>query len=261
MSGAGWVEREGPGGLRWFEPVRSPPGVRIATLLRSGGVSPAPYASLNLALHVGDDEGAVAENRRRARAALALPSAPCWLRQVHGARIARGRELGMAPEADGASSVEPGRVLAVLTADCLPVVLAAGDGGEVAIAHAGWRGLAGGVLEAALAALASPAREVSAWIAPGIGPAAYLVGSNVRDAFARSPGAAEGFSEAGSGRWHCDLAALATARLRAAGVRVLAQRSACTWSDATRFYSYRRDGETGRMATFVWREPTLGREA
>lgn len=241
-------------GIRWLEPTTAlAPGVRALTTLRAGGCSTGAYAGLNLAGRVGDAAAAVAANRRGLRRALALPAEPCWLRQVHGARVAVDAAAEAEPEADAAVSVEPGRVLALLTADCLPVVFAARSGPAVAVAHAGWRGLAAGVLEATVAALPAPAAELVAWIGPGIGARRYQVGADVREAFAGSPGAERAFADAGPGHWRCDLVLLAAARLAAAGVGAVAASGRCTFEDPARFYSYRRDGETGRMATLVWR--------
>ncbi|ROR34706.1 peptidoglycan editing factor PgeF [Inmirania thermothiophila] len=241
--GPAWIEAQWP----------APPRVRALTTLRTGGVSAGPYAGLNLAGHVGDAPEAVAENRRRLRAALALPAEPAWLRQVHGTRVVEA-PAGAGAEADGAWTARPGVVLAVLTADCLPVVLARRDGGAVAVAHAGWRGLAAGVLEAAVAALGG---GVVAWIGPAIGAAAYEVGPEVREAvLAADPGAAEAMRPSPrAGRWRLDLAAAARRRLRRAGVEAVAVCGRCTFREAAAFYSYRRDGVTGRMATLAWIEP------
>lgn len=234
------------------------PGIRVLTTTRNGGESAGVYASFNLALHVGDAEEAVAGNRRRLRRALALPSEPLWMRQVHGTRAIRAEAVignDEVPVADAAVAGTPGRVLAVLTADCLPIVLAARDGSAVGIAHAGWRGLAAGVLEAAVAALEVPPGEIAAWIGPGIGAARYEVDEVVRGAFADAPGAERAFAPGrDSGHWQCDLPALAQARLRALGVDHVESSGLCTHGDARRFYSYRRDGETGRMATLAWIE-------
>lgn len=232
------------------------PGVRILTTLRGGGASAGRYAALNLALHVGDEPAAVARNRRALRQALALRAEPLWMRQVHGTGVAKAEaaeQAGAVPTADAAVCSTPGRALAVLTADCLPVVLAARDGTAIGIAHAGWRGLAAGVLEAALDALGMPPAEVAAWIGPAISAACYEVDEPVRGAFEGAPGAAQAFTVTGdTGHWQCDLPALAAARLRALGVSSVEQSGLCTFSDPDRFYSYRRDGETGRMATLAW---------
>jgi len=253
VSGAAWREIHGVNGLCWLEPPTLPSGLRVVSTLRVGGVSEAPYASLNLGSHVGDAAPAVAENRRRLRAALDLPAEPSWLRQVHGTRILGPDDAASGGEADGAVARGPGVVLAVLTADCLPVVLASRTGPAVAVAHAGWRGLAAGVLEAALEALGGNPADTEAWLAPGIGRGHYVVGDDVRAAFAGSPGADVAFSRDGD-RWHCDLAALARARLTAAGVAAVSDSRACTCARPERFFSHRRDGPTGRMATLAWRE-------
>lgn len=247
----------------WVTPVTlRAPRIRILTTLRGGGESTGRYAGLNLALHVGDEPAAVANNRRALRRALLLPVEPLWMRQVHGTGVVGAEDVpepGAVPTADAAVCRAPGRVLAVLTADCLPIVLAARDGTAIGIAHAGWRGLAAGVLEAALEALALPSAEVVAWIGPGISAASYEVDEPVRAAFAGAPGATRAFTATGdAGHWHCDLPALAEARLRTLGVGGVEQSGLCTFSDPDRFYSYRRDGETGRMATLAWIESGAG---
>ncbi|QKT02980.1 peptidoglycan editing factor PgeF [Ectothiorhodospiraceae bacterium 2226] len=244
----------------------APPGVRACTTTRAGGVSAPPYESLNLALHVGDDPQAVAANRARLREALALPGEPCWLNQVHGMRVAaadelcvsgapRGRPGAVPPEADAAHTAQGGVVLAVLTADCLPVVFAARRGERLAVAHAGWRGLAAGVLEATVAAMQVPGAEILAWLGPAIGPRAFEVGPEVRDAFVAQDAASAGAFTPGPGdRSYADLYALARRRLARVGVTSVYGGGACTFHDP-RFYSYRRAATTGRMATLVWRIP------
>jgi hypothetical protein len=220
---------------------------------RRGGVSRGPFASLNLGALTEDDAAAVQRNRKRLRRAAALPREPRWLRQVHGRRIVALDEVpagGPAPEADGGWSAGSA-VCAVLVADCMPLLLARRDGGAVAAVHAGWRGLAAGVLEAALAALPGPAGDWLAWLGPRIGPAHFLVREDVRAAF---PDAGFAFREAGGGQWHADLGAIATRRLRERGVAVH-DSGLCTASDAQRFYSFRRDGRCGRMAALIWRVP------
>ena len=229
--------------------------VQVRTTLRTGGVSTGHYAGLNLATHVGDDPDAVAENRRRLQQALGLPATPVWLHQVHGTRVivAPDRAGDTPAMADAAITRVAGQVLAVLTADCLPVVLATRDGRALGIAHAGWRGLAAGVLDATLQALAVPPGEVVAWIGPGIGAARYEVDSVVRTAFAAAAGAERAFVPArDTAHWYCDLSALVQARLQALGVRTVQHSGCCTYSDSARFYSWRRDGETGRMVTLAW---------
>jgi YfiH family protein len=236
----------------------APPAVRAAFTLRAGGVSTGAYASLNLGAHVGDDERAVTENRRRVAAELALPGAPLWLSQVHGTTVVAADEMlpgDAAPRGDAAVTRQPGRVLAVLVADCLPVLLARRDGAAVAIAHAGWRGLAAGVLEATIAALESAGDELMAWLGPAIGPAHFEVGEEVRTAFCeRDAQAAPAFVRNARGRWQCDLQWLARQRLSGLGVRSIHGEPRCTYGEAESFYSFRRDGTTGRMAALLWLE-------
>jgi YfiH family protein len=218
---------------------------------RLGGVSEGPFASLNLADHVGDDPAAVAANRRALATALALPGEPAWLEQVHGIAVADAA-AGPGQQADASVATEAGAVCAVLTADCLPVLLAHSDGTAVAAAHAGWKGLAAGVLEATVLRL-GPGR-ITAWLGPAIGPAAFEVGDEVRAAFVDpDPGAAGCFRRV-DGSLHADLYALARRRLFAAGVAEVHGGGQCTFTEADRFYSYRREGRTGRLATLVWRE-------
>jgi YfiH family protein len=241
----------------WPRPER----VRAAFTTRAGGVSGGPYDSLNLAVHVGDARGAVAENRRRVRERLGLPAEPAWLTQVHAMRVidldASG---GPVPwdtvEADASIARRAGTVCAVLVADCLPVLLASRDGRVVGAAHAGWRGLAGGVLEATVRAMTVPPQELTVWLGPAIGPGAFEVGDEVRAAFmAHDPTAGEAFAANPAGRWQCDLYRLARQRLAREGVGQLHGGEYCTWSEPARFFSYRRDGQCGRMAALIWLEP------
>jgi YfiH family protein len=215
----------------------APPWVRCRSTTRLGGTSLGPYASLNLGDHVGDDPQRVAENRARLAAALALPAEPLWLAQVHGCTVA---ECGTAPpgcRADAAVARGPGLVCAVLTADCLPVLLCERGGGAVAAVHAGWRGLAAGVLEAAVESLGGPPGEVLAWLGPAIGPAAFEVGAEVRETFADADaGASAAFSPGRGGRWQADLFALARQRLGRAGVRAVYGGGLCTHADPSRVF-------------------------
>ena len=234
----------------------APSGVRALTTLRFGlGDSQPPFDKFNLGLRCGDDAAAVIDNRHQLALALGLPSAPRWLRQVHGVEV--GIEPGTEePEADAAVTSMPGTVLAILTADCLPVVFAAADGREIAVAHAGWRGLAGGVLEATVAAMQTPASNVIAWLGPCAGPQAYEIGAEVFDAFvSRDSRAAAAFKATQPGHWRVDLYALARQRLTGAGIATnnIHGGGLCTISDPTRFFSHRRDQRSGRMATLVWR--------
>jgi hypothetical protein len=230
----------------------APADVRAVMTTRTGGVSSAPYDSFNLATHVGDRPDAVGENRRRLRAALSLPSEPAWMEQVHGNAVAVLPARTSGP-ADAAVVFTRGPVCAVLVADCLPVFLAGRAGDRVGIAHAGWRGLAAGVVEATVAALDCDPRGLVAWLGPSIGPTAFEVGDEVRDAFlAHDAQAHAAFRRGRPGRWLADLPALARRRLGAAGVTQVGGGGPCTVSDTARFYSYRRDGATGRMAALAW---------
>ncbi|HLW23309.1 MAG TPA: peptidoglycan editing factor PgeF [Steroidobacteraceae bacterium] len=236
----------------------APPGVRALATGRAGGVSVGRYASLNLAAHVGDAPAAVSENRARLRTAAALPAEPGWLEQVHGTRVldldAWG--AGGAGPADAAITRQMGRVCAILSADCLPVLLAARSGTAVGAAHAGWRGLAAGVIEATVRALAVPPASLIAWLGPAISPEHFEVGPEVRAAFlAVDPEAATAFVENARGRYQADLYRLARLRLERAGVSAVFGVQACTFADANRYFSHRREGPTGRQATLIWREP------
>lgn len=228
----------------------APAQVRALTTTRSGGVSVGPYAAMNLGDHVGDDPDHVARNREILKAETGCE--PLWLKQVHGVAIARAGSAEQGATADGAVSRLPGVAAAVMTADCLPVLLCDRAGTVVAAAHAGWRSLCAGVIEEAVAAMAVPPGEVLAWLGPAIGPEAFEVGSEVRDAFlAHDPAAALAFRARGD-KWLADIYALARRRLSGLGVAGIWGGGFCTWQDAARFYSFRRDGATGRMASLVW---------
>ncbi len=237
----------------WLQPVwPAPANVRAMQTLRKGGISDGVWSSLNLGDHVGDDEDHVAENRRRVGAM--LPGAPLWLKQVHGLTVADADVATGVPEADAAVARQPGRVCAVMTADCLPLLLCDRAGSVVAAAHAGWRGLQAGVIEATVAAMRVQGAEVLAWLGPAIGPEAFEVGDEVRQAFvAEAPSADAAFRSHGTGKWLADLYSLARQRLAGCGVTAVFGGDFCTFGDAQRFYSYRRDGVTGRMATLIWR--------
>lgn len=241
----------------WISPDwPAPPGVRAVVTTRHGpGVSSAPFDRLNLGSHSGDAADAVLANRGALQQALGLPAAPRWLRQVHGIDVA---ELGPLPsadavQADAAVSHLPGTVLAILTADCLPVLFCATDGSEIGAAHAGWRGLVGGVLEATIAQMRASPAGLLAWLGPCIGTASYEVGEEVRAAFVdAAASAASCFVPTRSGHWTCDLASLARQRLAAAGVHQVYGGGFDTFTDA-RFYSYRRDGaRSGRFGSLIW---------
>jgi YfiH family protein len=231
----------------------APPQVRACMTTRHGGVSRGPYASLNLGDHVGDDPAAVAANRTRLLTALELPGEPLWLQQVHGCGVARAGRDRPGCQADATLAQAPGQVCGVLTADCLPLLFCDRAGQRVAAAHAGWRGLCDGVIEAALDALAVPGEQVLCWLGPAIGPEAFEVGPEVRAAFlARDPGAAAAFRPSPAGRWLADLYHLARRRLAARGVGFVGGGEHCTFTESERFFSYRRDGVTGRLASLIW---------
>jgi len=261
-------------------------GVNYFCTTRAGGVGVAPHDTLNLGRRAGDNPDTVAENRRRVRAA--VPAEPLWLRQVHGSEVVDADAMDAAgepaagepaagepaagesttgapaqdePAVDASVTTQPGRVLAIMVADCLPVVITDSKGLVLGAAHAGWRGLSGGVLENTLAAMRAKAPQAEgwrAWVGPGIGPQHFEVGQDVLDAFtADDPATARYFTPRPglSGKWLADLAGLADFRLRRAGVQEVALSGLCTVSASDRFFSYRRDGETGRMALLAWLDP------
>lgn len=231
----------------------APPNVRALVTTRKGGVSTGPYASLNLGDHVDDAPAAVARNRALLRCH--LPAEPLWLKQVHGRGVAAADSATGIPEADAAVARQPRKICAVLTADCLPVLFCDDKGAVVAAAHAGWRGLAGGVLEAAIDAMGVPPQRLLAWLGPAIGPQAFEVGGEVRDIFtAFDPAAALAFQPRGNDKWQADIFLLARQRLQKAGLTQIHGGGLCTVSDPEHFFSYRRDSVTGRMASLVWLE-------
>ena len=234
----------------------APPGVHALTTLRHGlGISQPPFDAFNLGARCGDAPEAVEENRCQLAATLVLPSAPRWLRQVHGVAVAVDPAADE-PEADAAVTATPGTVLAILTADCLPVVLAAKDGSEVAAAHAGWRGLCAGVLEATVGAMRTPPDRLVAWMGPAAGPQHYEIGEEVFAAFtARDARARMAFLPTRRGHWKVDLPMLARQRLLDAGVLDVHGGELCTIADPARFFSHRRDGRSGRIATLAWIAP------
>jgi YfiH family protein len=237
----------------WIEPDwPAPPGVRAVSTVRSGGVSTGPYAALNLGAHVGDEPADVAENRRRLAAGVGLPAEPIWLNQAHGTLTIRADDA-VERTADASFTRVTGVVCAVMTADCLPILLCSRDGDSVAAVHAGWKGLAGGVVESAVAAL--DGGDLLAWLGPAIGPEAFEVGSEVRDAFIeKGADFAEGFHETRNGKWLADIYRLACIILNRLGVTDLYGAAWCTFSQPEDFFSYRRDRTTGRMASLIWRE-------
>jgi YfiH family protein len=240
----------------WIVPAWAAPArVRAFATTRAGGVSAGEYGSMNLGIASGDDPALVMRNRRRLREA--LPGDPPYLRQVHGVEVA---DLDLPAEgqrtADAAVTATPGRVSGVLTADCMPLLFSDRAGTRVAAAHAGWRGMAAGVIERTVEAMGVAPREIAAWMGPTIGPDAFEVGPEVRAAFvAADPGAAEAFVPGKPGKFMADLYALARQRLARAGVADIAGGGFCTFHESARFFSYRRAPKSGRMGTFIWIAP------
>lgn len=235
----------------------APAGIHALVTTRAGGISTGPHSRFNLGLKAGDDAAAVMQNR--ARLQTLLPQPPRWLAQVHGSRVINADEISAdtlndVPEADASVAANPGTVCTIMIADCLPVLFCDRAGRCVGAAHAGWRGLAGGVLANTVARMPAAPADLIAWIGPGIGPEAFEVGDDVWQAFcAGLPENAAAFRRHTPGKWLCDLPALARKALQRAGVGSIHCSGLCTYSDPQRFYSYRRDGVTGRMAALVWR--------
>lgn len=236
---------------RWPAPDR----VCAVSTTRLGGVSVPPCDTFNLGFGAQDDAASVTENRRRLCTALSLHREPAWLRQVHGDTVVVAEEVGTAtpPEADASLSRTPGCVCVVMTADCLPVLFCDRASSVVAAAHAGWRGLVRGILPATVKAMEVPGDELLAWLGPAIGPSVYEVGSEVHEAFlALDGGNAENFRPSPAGRWLADLYGIARRQLATLGVTAVHGGEFCTLSDPTRFFSYRRDGSSGRLASLIW---------
>jgi YfiH family protein len=231
----------------------APPRVRSLITTRPGGVSRGTYASLNLGGHVGDERDRV--ERNRARLQRLLPSEPLWLTQVHGTQVLLAEAARPGMQADAAVTRATDAVLAVLSADCLPVLFCDLQATVVAVAHAGWRGLAAGILERTVATLRTPPASLMAFLGPAIGHADYEVGPEVHDVFvSQDPEARRAFAPGRPGKWLADLYALARQRLEKTGIMSIHGGSYCTFTDHERFFSYRRDGETGRMASLIWLE-------
>lgn len=243
--------------LAFLEPDwPAPENIKALVTTRQGGVSAAPYDSFNLGLHVGDKSQHVLQNRQQLQQRLATRHAPQWLQQVHGIDVIEASVDGTVPQADACFTTQAGLSCAVMTADCLPVLFCTTNGDRVAAAHAGWRGLADGVLEVTVARLQVPAAELLVWLGPAIGPQQFEVGVDVRDAFlAFSDDCDKAFSARADkpGHWLADIYQLARIRLHALGIEQIYGGDFCTFSDKTRFFSYRRDGVTGRMASLIWR--------
>ncbi|MGL4682013.1 MAG: purine nucleoside phosphorylase YfiH [Hafnia alvei] len=232
----------------------APNNVVAFNTTRKGGVSVHPYDALNLGTHVGDDVTVVAENRRRLKEIIVAPTEPFWLEQVHGTRVLRLDENSDRADnqADASYTNIAGQVCAVMTADCLPVLFCNRQGTEVAAAHAGWRGLCDGVLEQTLACFDSSPEDILGWFGPAIGPTAFEVGGEVREKFIEQDADAEqAFTQHGE-KYLADIYQLAHLRLRRAGVQTITGGDLCTVSDKSRFFSYRREPVTGRMAALIW---------
>lgn len=231
----------------------APDNIHAVTTTRDGGVSMAPYAGLNLGAHVGDDINAVSDNRKQLRHQLALPNEPVWLSQTHSTDVADLDNLTPNLHADASTTSQTNIICAVLTADCLPILICDKQGQEVAAIHAGWRGLAAGIVDETLARLKSPAHECLAWMGPAIGASSFEVGHDVIDAYlAQSAEHRSAFRPAGE-KFLADIYQLAKTNLQMAGLNAIYGGQHCTYQQSEQFFSYRRDGVTGRMASLIWR--------
>jgi len=243
---------------RWLEPDwPAPANIHAATTLRTGGVSNEAFSSLNPAAHVGDNHEWVRQNRQIINDMLALPAEPVWLEQIHSNRAVEALDTGLLHQADASFSNHAGVVCAVMTADCLPLLVCSKDGLQVAAIHAGWRGLLAGVIRNTLIAMDVEARnkDLLVWLGPAIGPDCFEVGAEVREAFLeKSVAFNNGFKQQGKGKWLADIYQLARIELAALDIVEVYGGSYCTFTDHERFYSYRRDAQTGRMASLIWRE-------
>jgi len=238
----------------WLTPEwPAPANVHAATTLRTGGVSAGTFNSLNPAAHVGDDPSDVMANRKRIETWLKLPSQPLWLEQVHGNRAVHAQAFAQPPQADASYTDQAGTVLAVLTADCLPLLACSTDGRQVAAIHAGWRGLLAGVIGNALSVF--PKQETLVWLGPAIGADCFEVGPEVRSAFVdKSAEFTAAFKAHDDGKWLADIYRLASIELANLGISQIFGGDFCTVTEQRRFFSYRRDQQTGRMATLIWRD-------
>lgn len=229
----------------------APANVRAIQTTRAGGVSDAPYDSLNLGDHVGDDAMRVSTNRQRLDPW--MPSEPIWLRQVHGTQVVYAEQASCLPQADASVATTPNAVCVVMTADCLPLLICDHAGTVVAAVHAGWRGLVAGVIESTVKHMQVPPSELLVWLGPAIGPEAFEVGSEVRDAFiALDARMEEAFVPRENAKWLADIYSLARFRLERLDIVSIHGGDLCTYHDSQRFFSYRRDGVTGRMASMIW---------
>ena len=256
----------------------APANIHAATTLRTGGVSQGIYASLNPAAHVSDSVDRVRQNRQAIREMLDLPDEPVWLEQIHSNRAVQAVKRASLQQADASYTNESGVVCAVMTADCLPLLVCSTDGTQVAAIHAGWRGLLAGVISNTVDAMLPPfskgeasqfhktdlssllckrgaRRDFLVWFGPAIGPDCFEVGSEVRDAFLeKSQEFNNAFREQGNGKWLADIYRMGRIELAALGITKVYGGKCCTFTEHERFYSYRRDTQTGRMATLIWRE-------
>jgi YfiH family protein len=245
------VEQQPPGFITPEWPA--PANVHALTTLRTGGYSSGPYTGFNLATHTGDDAATVRCNRALLREHFSLPAEPIWLQQVHSNRIIAADPDKVGNEADGSWTDRAGRVCVVMTADCLPVLICNQQGSKVAAAHAGWRGLHAGVVTNAIRKLESDPAELMVWLGPAIGPRAFEVGAEVFRALTdRNAENTSAFRRTGDQHWLCDLYQLARIELFNQGLTSVFGGNECTFTDEQRFYSYRRDGDTGRMASLIW---------
>jgi hypothetical protein len=256
------TSHDGAGGIDGLCPDwPAPERIHAVTTLRCGGVSEAPYQSLNLGDHVGDKLASVSANRARLQRAMQLPSAPCWLSQIHGTTLVDAAQFGQVSAtsnhqtvtADGSFASQAGIVCAVLTADCLPLLFCDRQGSRVAAVHAGWRGLAAGIVEGMVQTLNVPVTELLVWLGPAIGPGVFAVGPEVRAAFIKHHDLAQqAFVPIDKGHYLADLYLLARLRLQRIGIEAVYGGRWCTYSQAEDFYSFRRDGVTGRQASLIW---------
>lgn len=231
----------------------APANIKAATTLRTGGFSTGQYHSLNLAMHVGDDVGKVQQNRDLIKNSLNLPAEPVWLEQIHGNKVVNAGTAGINVQADASYSDQQGVVCAVMTADCLPLLLCDRGGSCIAAVHAGWRGLLAGVIANTVKAMKKD--DLMVWLGPAIGPACFQVGGEVKDAFVNQNLEYEAaFTEQSREKWLADIYQLAKIHLAALGVTRIYGGDFCTYSEQERFYSYRRDKQTGRMTTLIWRD-------
>ncbi len=232
----------------------APKNIKAFCTTREAGVSEDAYAHFNLALHVEDNPSHVKKNRQLLYKSLNLPSEPAWLEQVHGVQIINATHANKTPQADASFATEKNKVCVVMTADCLPILICNQQGTKVAAAHAGWRGLQAGVIEASIDALEENSRDILVWLGPAIGADAFEVGDEVRQKFINEiPETALAFSANKPGHWLANIYQLAKIRLQNIGIDKIYGGGFCTYTDQQRFYSYRRDGVTGRMASLIWR--------